>query len=200
MSLPCSLCPARGQRPAATPRFHGGHALLSPVGSWGHRPPRDTDSLPLSPTPGRLKCPRIRPALHCFKPRRLLFFVAGARPGTGGNAVPAHPRGRRCADRTACGRQRRKKIKTKQTKNHPQPRGPQLQHRLLFLGQGETRARGKSEISVPAEPCCSRAALAASRGRGQSPGGVGCVPGGNSPRWFVPADRRPTSGEVSTVF
>lgn len=142
------LCPspaARALRGARELLPHyvstGGTHCLHP---WeaGAQAARDTDRLPLSRTPGRLKCPRIRPARHYFKPRRLLC-VAGARPVTGGSALPALSRGRRCGDRTACGRQRRKKIKTKQTKNHPQPRGAQLQQRRLFLEQGETRDTGQ---------------------------------------------------------
>lgn len=69
-----------------------------------------------------------------FQPRRLLLTAPGARPSSD----------RRRKERTAWGRQRRRKVKAEQTKNHPQPRGAQLQQRRRFSGQGETRAKGQN--------------------------------------------------------
>lgn len=76
-----------------------------------------------------------------------------------------------------CGRPRGKKVKNKQTKNHPQPRGAQLRQKSPFPGQGGTRVKGaKRRSASPPSPAAAPPPCAASRRR--EPGGAGLSPGG----------------------
>lgn len=171
------LHPAAGGRELLPHRVSTGDThCLHPWGAGaqaaaGHGPPASV------PHPGEgevLPNPSRSPP---FQSRRVLLLVPGACPGTGGGALPARPRGRRCGAGTACGGQRGKVVKTEQTKNHPQPWGAQLPQRRLFPGPGGNPSQGaKRRSASPPSPDAARPLRAASRRR--EPGGEGLSPGG----------------------
>lgn len=160
-----ALAPARAPRAGRELLPHGISRGASTASTGG----RGTRAAASVPHPGEaLPSPSRSPP---FQPCRLLLFMPETRPGTGGSALPRPPSGPPLRGR-ACGRQRRRKVKTKQTKIHPQPWGAQLQQRRLFPGQGETRVmRQNSDLAFRRAPLPSPSGGA--RGRGAEPGGAG---------------------------
>lgn len=163
-----SPCPACRQGAAATPHFHGGHALPSPVGTRdgvaeGHGP------LPLSHTPA--KCSRMPPARPRSSPAGCFSRCPRLSRGQAAALCPVRPRGRRCGDGPAGGSagERSKPNKRKIT---PSTGGGQFQQKRLFPGQGETRAK-RQNSDVPPRRAPLPPPSGGARGRGAAPGGAG---------------------------
>lgn len=116
-----------------------------------------------------------------FQLHRLLPFVAEPLPGPGGSALPRPHSGPPLRGR-ARGRQRRRKVKTKKRKITPGPEERSSNKCACSLGRGKPEPRGKTAISLPAEPrCLLRAAEPGAAGLSPAgrAGGVGPNPGGD---------------------
>lgn len=170
--------PAGRQRAAATRHFHGGHTLPSPLGSRD-RGRRGTRTAASVPHPGEALPNPSRSAP--FQPHGLLLFVAEALPGPGGSALPRPPSGSPLRGR-ACGRQRRRKVKTRKRKITPGPGERSYNKCACSLGRGKPEPRGKTAMSLPAEPrCVLRAAKPGAAGLSPAgrAGSAGASPGGD---------------------
>lgn len=174
--------PGFSPRPSAAARACPGSSELLPHGvstatriaftrgKRGQRPPRDMDRLPLSCALGRAKCPRIPAARHRLYPagcssscpglprEQAAESLGAAGAGTG---WPAGGRGGR-------------RSKPNKRKITPNPGEGSSSTGACALGRGKSEPRVKTEICLPAEPCCSPADLrclpaAGARGRGAEP-------------------------------
>lgn len=146
---PAAARPPRAGRAAASPRFHGGQTLPSPVASRD-RGGRGTRTAASVPHPA--KCSRIPPARHRFSPTRCSSSCPRLSRGQAA-ALPRPPSGSPLRGR-ACGRQRRRKVKTKKRKITPSPGERSSNKGARSLVRGKPEPRGKTAMSVPAEPRC----------------------------------------------
>lgn len=121
-------------------------------GKRGHRPPGDTDRLPLSPHPGEGELPPNPSRSPPFQPRRLLLFVPGARgsPGARRQRAARPPSGPpvRGQDGPAADRGGRRS-KTNKRKITPSPGERSSGKRARSLGKGEPESRGQNGDRPP---------------------------------------------------